>query len=145
MPKYLQRRISGWARTSLRLTSVVAMLLVAVAIGVSVTTARPTTSGATVRILGAYGGGRLMAANPNAGYWTTTFAGNVTAYGGAPALGSPASFGIHLNQPILSMAATPSGHGYWLVDASDGGVFSFGNASFTGRPDRSTSTSRSSA
>jgi len=72
-----------------------------------------------------------MAANPNAGYWTTTFAGNVTAYGGAPALGSPASFGIHLNQPILSMASTPSGHGYWLV-ASDGGVFSFGNAIFYG-------------
>ena len=84
-----------------------------------------------MRILGAYGGGRLMAANPNAGYWTTTWAGNVTAYGGAPTLGSPASFGIHLNQPILSMASTPSGHGYWLV-ASDGGVFSFGNAIFYG-------------
>ncbi len=29
------------------------------------------------------------------------------------------------------MAATPSGHGYWLV-AADGGVFSFGDASFHG-------------
>ena len=29
------------------------------------------------------------------------------------------------------MAATPSGHGYWLV-ASDGGIFSFGDAHFYG-------------
>ena len=29
------------------------------------------------------------------------------------------------------MAATPAGHGYWLV-ASDGGVFSFGDAAFHG-------------
>ena len=36
-----------------------------------------------------------------------------------------------LNQPIVDMAATPSGHGYWLV-ATDGGVFSFGDARFHG-------------
>ena len=29
------------------------------------------------------------------------------------------------------MASTPDGHGYWLV-ASDGGIFSFGDASFFG-------------
>jgi len=29
------------------------------------------------------------------------------------------------------MAATPSGRGYWLV-ASDGGIFSFGDAHFYG-------------
>jgi hypothetical protein len=29
------------------------------------------------------------------------------------------------------MAATPDGHGYWLV-ASDGGVFAFGDAQFFG-------------
>jgi hypothetical protein len=29
------------------------------------------------------------------------------------------------------MAATPDGQGYWLV-ARDGGVFTFGNASFYG-------------
>ena len=34
-------------------------------------------------------------------------------------------------QPIVGMAATPSGHGYWQV-ASDGGVFSFGDAAFHG-------------
>ena len=29
------------------------------------------------------------------------------------------------------MAATPDGHGYWLV-ASDGGIFCFGDAAFYG-------------
>ena len=38
---------------------------------------------------------------------------------------------MHLNQPIVGMAATPSGHGYWLV-ASDGGMFTFGDAHFYG-------------
>ena len=36
-----------------------------------------------------------------------------------------------LNQPVVGMAATSDGHGYWLV-ASDGGIFSFGDASFYG-------------
>ena len=36
-----------------------------------------------------------------------------------------------LNRPIVGMASTPSGHGYWLV-ASDGGIFSFGDAAFYG-------------
>jgi hypothetical protein len=36
-----------------------------------------------------------------------------------------------LNKPIVGMAATPDGGGYWLV-ASDGGVFTFGNAPFYG-------------
>ena len=35
----------------------------------------------------------------------------------------------HLNKPIVGMAATPDGDGYWLV-ASDGGVFAFGDAGF---------------
>jgi len=37
--------------------------------------------------------------------------------------------GVHLNAPIVGMAPTPSGHGYWLVGA-DGGVFAFGDAQF---------------
>ena len=32
-----------------------------------------------------------------------------------------------LNQPIVGMAATPDGKGYWLV-ASDGGIFNYGDA-----------------
>ena len=36
-----------------------------------------------------------------------------------------------LNKPIVGMAATPTGHGYWLV-AADGGIFAFGDAPFYG-------------
>jgi uncharacterized protein YkwD len=38
---------------------------------------------------------------------------------------------MRLNLPINGIAATPRGHGYWLV-ASDGGIFSFGDARFYG-------------
>ena len=39
--------------------------------------------------------------------------------------------GQTLNEPIVGMAATPDGGGYWLV-VSDGGVFNFGDAGFYG-------------
>jgi len=73
----------------------------------------------------------MMAADPNGGYWTVSAFGAVTPEGGAPALGSPALSGLTLARPIVGMAPTPDGEGYWLV-ASDGGVFSFGDASFHG-------------
>jgi hypothetical protein len=38
---------------------------------------------------------------------------------------------VTLNAPIVGMAATTTGTGYWLV-GSDGGVFNFGNAGFYG-------------
>ncbi len=38
---------------------------------------------------------------------------------------------LNLNKPIVGMAATPDGKGYWLV-ASDGGIFSYGGAAFFG-------------
>jgi uncharacterized membrane protein YgdD (TMEM256/DUF423 family) len=38
---------------------------------------------------------------------------------------------MRLNQPIVGMAASPDGAGYWLV-AQDGGVFVFGSAAFYG-------------
>ena len=44
-------------------------------------------------------------------------------------LGNPGYF--TLNQPIVSMATTPDGSGYWMT-AADGGVFSFGDAHFYG-------------
>jgi hypothetical protein len=49
--------------------------------------------------------------------------------GDASFLGSTGA--IHLNKPIVGMASTPDGGGYWLV-ASDGGIFSFGDAKFLG-------------
>ncbi len=39
--------------------------------------------------------------------------------------------GLHLNRPIVGLAATAGGKGYWLV-ASDGGIFAFGDAPFVG-------------
>ena len=36
-----------------------------------------------------------------------------------------------LHSPVVGLAATPDGKGYWLV-ASDGGIFTFGDAAFYG-------------
>jgi hypothetical protein len=55
--------------------------------------------------------------------------GGVFTYGTAQFSGSMG--GQHLNAPVVGMAATPDGRGYWLV-AADGGVFSFGDARFYG-------------
>jgi hypothetical protein len=49
--------------------------------------------------------------------------GGVFTFGDARFHGSMG--GAHLNQPVISMALTPNGRGYWLA-ASDGGVFTFG-------------------
>src|SRR6185437_14674166 len=38
---------------------------------------------------------------------------------------------IRLNQPVVGMAATPNGAGYWLV-AADGGIFTYGAAAYYG-------------
>jgi Beta-lactamase enzyme family len=53
---------------------------------------------------------------------------SVAAFGTAP-LGGLA--GTTLAEPLVGMATTPSGSGYYLV-ARDGGVFAFGAASFQG-------------
>jgi hypothetical protein len=37
----------------------------------------------------------------------------------------------HLNRPLVGMATTPTGNGYWLL-AADGGIFSYGDAAFYG-------------
>ena len=36
-----------------------------------------------------------------------------------------------LNKPVVGMTAVPGGGGYWLV-ASDGGIFTYGDAEFYG-------------
>ena len=36
-----------------------------------------------------------------------------------------------MNEPVVGMAASPSGNGYWMV-AADGGVFAFGDAEYGG-------------
>jgi len=66
---------------------------------------------------------------PKLGYWLVGRDGGIFSFGDAPFLGSTGN--IHLNQPIVGMAANPAGTGYWFV-ASDGGVFAFGDAPFYG-------------
>jgi 3D (Asp-Asp-Asp) domain-containing protein len=55
--------------------------------------------------------------------------GGVFSFGKATFKGSEG--GKPLASPIVGMAPTPDGEGYWLV-AADGGVFSFGDAAFLG-------------
>ena len=74
-----------------------------------------------------------MASTPEAGgtgWWPPTGASSAT---GAAFSGSTGK--IRLNRPVVGMAATPDGHGYWLV-ASDGGIFTFGDAAFYGSTGR---------
>ena len=51
--------------------------------------------------------------------------GGIFNFGDAKFYGSTGA--IHLNQPVVGMAATSSGSGYRLV-AADGGIFNFGDA-----------------
>jgi endoglucanase len=62
------------------------------------------------------------------GYRTVGANGSVYAFG-ERFYGSMA--GTSLSQPVVGMATAAGGGGYWLV-ASDGGIFSFGNAPFYG-------------
>jgi Glycosyl hydrolases family 43 len=66
---------------------------------------------------------------PAPGYWQVGSDGGIFSFGSAQFYGSTGS--IHLNKPVVGMAATPDGNGYWLV-ASDGGVFAYGDAHFYG-------------
>ncbi len=59
----------------------------------------------------------------------------VASDGGIFTFGSTGFFGstgaLTLNKPVVGMAQTPDGGGYWLV-ASDGGIFTLGDAHFYG-------------
>ena len=70
---------------------------------------------------------RRAAASAATGWWRRT--AGVFSFGDAAFHGSAGN--IHLTKPVVGMAATPDGGGYWLV-ASDGGVFTYGDAAFHG-------------
>ena len=72
------------------------------------------------------------------GWWPPTGASSASATPGS----SVPWAARRSNEPIVGMAATPDGGGYWLV-ASDGGIFCFGDAGFFGSPAASPSTSPS--
>ena len=54
--------------------------------------------------------------------------GGIFAYGGAPFYGSPAGAA---RSPIIGIAPTPSGDGYWVV-GSNGAVYNFGGSHYYG-------------
>jgi hypothetical protein len=68
-------------------------------------------------------------AGASTGAWEVASDGGVFGFCGAPFYGSLG--GMHLNAPVVGIAATPDHNGYWLVGA-DGGVFAFGDAQFFG-------------
>jgi Glycosyl hydrolases family 43 len=63
------------------------------------------------------------------GYRATSRDGGVFSFGTATYLGSASQ--AHPRAPIVAIAQTSDGGGYWQV-GSDGGVFSFGNAAYYG-------------
>ena len=69
------------------------------------------------------------ASGPTGGERLVATDGGVFAFGSAGFFGSMG--GTPLNRPVVGMADTPDGRGYWLV-ASDGGIFAFGDAGFYG-------------
>jgi len=66
-------------------------------------------------------------AAPRRGYWLPTDLGQTFPFA-APNFGGLTT---RPRLPVVGMAPTPTGKGYWLV-ASDGGIFAFGDASFLG-------------
>ncbi len=69
---------------------------------------------------------------PGQGYYLYGAAGELGGFGNDEFLnylGDLTTF--NLNQPIVGMATTPSDGGYWMV-ATDGGIFSYGDANFYG-------------
>ena len=57
--------------------------------------------------------GAFTSSGPAAGYWLVARDGGIFAYGDASFLGSTGT--MKLTKPVVGMAATPSGDGYWVV------------------------------
>jgi hypothetical protein len=75
---------------------------------------------------------QMTNSTPNQGYYSYDQYGDLFGFGNddyLAYLGDPAF--LNLNAPILSMATTPSGSGYWMM-GGDGGIFSYGDAGFHG-------------
>ncbi len=69
---------------------------------------------------------------PGAGYELYANDGSLASFGNDGFLGYLGDVStLQLNQPVVGMATTPDGGGYWMV-AGDGGVFALGDAGFFG-------------
>ncbi len=69
---------------------------------------------------------------PHGGYYTYEADGAITGFGNDSYLSYLGDLSVTtLNRPVVGMAQTSDGGGYWLV-ASDGGIFAYGDAGFYG-------------
>ncbi len=69
---------------------------------------------------------------PRQGYYTFGSDGTISGFGNDNYLTYLGNLGATaLNAPIVGMATTPDGGGYWLVGA-DGGIFAYGDAGYYG-------------
>jgi hypothetical protein len=74
----------------------------------------------------------LLPTTPGAGYYIYGDNGELAGFGNDDYLNYLGDLStIPLNQPVVGMATTGDGGGYWMV-ASDGGIFSYGDAQFYG-------------
>ena len=85
--------------------------------------------GARIDGVGRDGHEHQLARQPVRATGCSRLAGACSACGDAHFYGDMSK--VALNGPVLDSVATPSGHGYYMV-ASDGGVFTFGDAKFEG-------------
>jgi len=74
----------------------------------------------------------IVPTNPNSGYYVFGQQGELSGFGNDNYLVYlDGAMYYNLNAPIVGMAPTPDGAGYWMV-GGDGGVFSSGDAGFYG-------------
>ena len=74
----------------------------------------------------------VVRSTPHQGYYAYESTGFISPYGNDAFLSYLGDLSATpLNQPIVGMAQTSDGGGYWMV-ASDGGIFAFGDAAFQG-------------
>src|ERR1019366_7517912 len=94
--------------------SAIGVLVLVVGIGVVTTSAGPAPSAYALA-------GHIESGTPGPDA--------VTAFGAAVAV--PGTTLHSLAAPVVGVAATPDGRGYWVV-AADGGIFAYGDAAFEG-------------
>jgi ribosomal protein L24E len=110
-------------RSGASFSSVVIFTFGLCAVGMAITTAS-TPAGAATRTVVSNSSASVV--NPNS--YTSDPPYQPVSFGNAP---SYSTQNVTYDHPVVGMASTPDGKGYWLV-ASDGGVFTFGDAQFYG-------------
>ncbi len=130
------RTDGGRSRHAIRLVTagVVALIATASLPGASLAGASPSgasSAGASPATAGPVTPGAADSAGSANGvdhkFWLATRSGAVYSFG-LPSYGSP---GVPLNRPVVTIVPTADDQGYWMV-ASDGGIFSYGDATFFG-------------